>query len=356
MGFVVESGPRYVYPPGIPEHEMIMAPVIFILLGCALLIVAIGDLIWSTLSTGGAGAVSKRVAAGLWRTSMAIHRRVGSHRFLEATGPLLVVTIVVVWIVLFWAGWLLIFTSMPEAVVDAKTQAPAALVDRVYFVGFTLFTLGMGDYVGGAPVWRVLTSVASINGLFAITLAITYLLPIVSAATAKRQLALLIDSLGDSTAEVVANGWNGEDFAGLENQLRNITPLLLLHSERHLAYPVLHYFHAAEQRAALAPHILVLDDAVTLLSECVPGAYRPDPSVLRATRHAIDVFLGRITHHFITQADEPPPHPDPRPIEAASVPLIEQAGVDEVFEGVRERRKWLQGFLDGDGWSDPPGR
>lgn len=284
--------------------------------------------------------------------SLGVHRRVGSPRLLEASGPVIVVAIVSVWIALLWAGWLLIFVASPQAVVDATTHAPAGFADHIYYVGFTLFTLGVGDFVGGAPVWRVLTAVASINGLFAITLAITYLLPIVSAATAKRQLALLIHSPGDTAARVVANGWNGEGFSGLEDQLRNITPLLLLHSERHLAYPVLHYFHAIDRDAALAPNILILDDAVTILAQCVPETHRPDPSVMRATRHATDIFLERIKDHFIGQADNPPPVPDPSEVEATGVPLVDHKSVEAIFEKCRERRMWLQGFLTSDGWDE----
>jgi hypothetical protein len=286
--------------------------------------------------------------------SLGVHRRVGSHRLLEASGPVIVVAIVVVWIALLWAGWLLIFIASPQAVVDATTHAPAGFADRVYYVGFTLFTLGVGDFAGGAPVWRVLTAVASINGLFAITLAITYLLPIVSAATAKRQLALLIHSLGDTAADIVANGWNGEDFSGLADQLRNITPLLLLHSERHLAYPVLHYFHSSDPKASLAPRILALDDAVSLLSDCVDDTQRPDPAVLRAMRHALDVLNERIQHRFVAQAGEAPAVPDLEALRSAGVTLADSVRCRRAFDERASRRKWLLGFVQGDGWQTRP--
>lgn len=331
-----------------------MPALLSIIGGSLIILIALSDLVWSTLSTSGAGVVSRRVASGLWRMALAVHRRVGSHRFLEASGPLIVVAIVIVWIALLWTGWLLIFLSGPAAVVDATTQAPANFADRVYFVGFTLFTLGVGDFVGGASVWRVLTAVASINGLFTITLAITYLLPVVSAATSKRQLALLIHSLGDTAGEIVANGWSGDDFDGLEPQLREVTSLLLLHSERHLAYPVLHYFHASDPEASLAPKLAALDDAELILSHCVAKEHRPDAAVLRALRHAIDVFLRRVQHRFVVQAEDTPPLPDIQTAEDAGVPVVELDSVRDAFAQRGDRRRWLLGLVRSDGWQHLP--
>lgn len=164
-----------------------MVPILAMFFGSVLIIATTGDVLWSTLSTSGDGIISRYVASGVWRIALKAHRRVHSHRLLDATGPLIVVAIVLVWIVLMWSGWFLIFVASPQAVLNTATQTPAGLIDRAYFVGFTLFTLGMGDFSGATPWWRVLTTIASINGLSAITLALAYLLPVVDAATAKRQ-------------------------------------------------------------------------------------------------------------------------------------------------------------------------
>ncbi|AWV88707.1 potassium channel family protein [Bradymonas sediminis] len=325
-----------------------IASVVF---GGVVVIIAIGDVMRSTLSTSGDGVISRYVASKVWRVALKGHRRFHSHRLLDAAGPVIVVTIVLVWVALLWFGWLLIFAGTPQAVVHSATQEPAGLIDRAYFVGFTLFTLGVGDFAGGNPWWRMLTTIASINGLSAITLALAYLLPVVEAATAKRQLAQLINVMGDSVAEVIANGWNGKDWAGFENQLQTITPLLLLHGERHLAYPVLHYYHAVEPSAALGPNLLVLDDAITILLECLPEGDQPSASALRATRHAIDICLKRVTRQFVDQADEPPPLPDLSALEGVSLPTIDPKSIEESLGKHSDRRRWLRGHLRGDGWT-----
>lgn len=319
-----------------------------IVVGAAML-----DVVWSTLSTSGGGFLTRKMSHWLWQLALVVHRRVNSQRLLEASAPAIVLAVVGIWILLLWCGWTLIFSASPEAVIDATHRLPATLSDRIYFVGSTLFTLGIGDFVPGMPRWRVLTALASINGLFTVTLAITYVIPVVSAATAKRQLALFIHSLGDTASAIVANGWNGRDFAGLEPQLAQIAPMLLLHSERHLVYPVLHYFHPVESEAVLSTKIVALDDAVTLLTHCVREDVRPAENVLRALRYAQDVFLRRVQHHFATRRDEVPGVPGLDSVRAAGVPLLEPTNLHRVFEDASERREWLSGLLYSDGWNPP---
>ena len=51
--------------------------------------------------------------------------------------------------------------------------------------GFTAFTLGVGDYIPNGQPWEVLTAIAVVSGLGLTTLAIIYLVPVVSAVTAR---------------------------------------------------------------------------------------------------------------------------------------------------------------------------
>ena len=50
--------------------------------------------------------------------------------------------------------------------------------------------------------------------------------------------------------------------------------------ERHLSYPVLHYFHSAERHVDLRTQAQLLDEAVTLLRHAVAEDVRPHPVVL----------------------------------------------------------------------------
>lgn len=79
------------------------------------------------------------------------------------------------WLLLLWAGWTLVFSASPEAVLQDPEGVPADGWARAYFAGFSVFTLGVGDYVPNGPVWQLLTVVAVVSGLALTTMAITYL-------------------------------------------------------------------------------------------------------------------------------------------------------------------------------------
>ncbi len=169
-------------------------------------------------------------------------------------GSLCLLSISASWIALLWLGWWLLFTAHPASIVHSSTGAVASATERVYFIGFTLFTLGNGDFV---PTGRTLAGgdgAGLIERPLFVTLSITYLTPVLSATMDKRQLAAVIHDLGVTPTEIVANSWDGEGFDDLMSQLSlSIGPKLHLHAERHLAYPVLHYFHSRDpEHLALA--------------------------------------------------------------------------------------------------------
>lgn len=120
---------------------------------------------------------------------------------------------------------------------DAQTRAPADLGTRLYYAGFTVFTLGIGDYVPGNDFWRVTTAIGTLHGLVLVTLGITYLLNVVGAVVARRQTATRIAALGYTAAEIVDQGWTGSEFSsafvehlrragGLHQRARRAAPRL----------------------------------------------------------------------------------------------------------------------------------
>jgi hypothetical protein len=79
------------------------------------------------------------------------------------------------------------------------------------------------------------------------TIAITYLVPINSAEIAKRKLSTYIAALGDSPQEILINGWNEENFKGLNNHFLELTDMNLTSGENNLSYPILYYyFHTSK--------------------------------------------------------------------------------------------------------------
>ncbi|WP_416139575.1 ion channel [Halomonas sp. HK25] len=148
--------------------------------------------------TRGSGLLTKQVTHVLRAALACVHTLFGRRIFLVVTGPATLVLLGVVWVAGLWLGWLLIFSGLPEAVVDSQSGRPASVSELIYYVGFTLSTLGVGDFLPQGAAARLLTSVAAFNGLVLVTLIITYALPVVSAAVARRQLAFSISMLGDT--------------------------------------------------------------------------------------------------------------------------------------------------------------
>lgn len=273
-------------------------------LGGALVAAALYDGLKTTLSAQGGAPLTSALAAGIWRVLGRGPAHAWSRR---AAGGVILALIPVAWTLLLWVGWVIVFASGEKSVVDASSQAPADTPARIYFVGFTLFTLGNGDYVPAGPGWRVLTAVASFTGLFLVTLAITYLLPVVQAVAQKRSLAGRLHSLGATGAQMVSVAQGpGLSF---ERQLESAAADLTLHGERHLVYPVLHYFEAPSDRSALAPRLAALSDALLLLRHGLSESDRPDPTAIAAAESSLDHYLQMVEQTLGSRQGTPPPVP-----------------------------------------------
>ena len=75
------------------------------------------------------------------------------------------------------------------AVVCSTTKHPAEWPETIYFVGYTLTTLGTGDFVPSGTWWDLLSVLATFSGLALVTLSITYAIPVIQAVAQKRTLA-----------------------------------------------------------------------------------------------------------------------------------------------------------------------
>ncbi len=321
-----------------------------VVLGLTLIAVTTVDVVWTTVAaSSGAGPISTRVTTALWRAALVWHRRRGAHRFLVTAGVMVVMSTLAVWVVLLLAGWALVFGVGEGAVRVAETGAPADLVDRFYFTGFTVFTLGVGDMVPGQGWWQLATVAATGTGLALVTTSITFLVPVVSAAAQRRHLASTIAGLGGSSHDIVRYGWNGRDFSGLLDHLTSLPPPIQMSRQQHLAYPVLHYLHSVDQGHAAPVALANLSGALHLLRHGVAPEHRPDDAALRPLERAIDGFLDTVRRGVI---DPRPAVPVPQlaPLTDAGIPTVDPVEYESWEAGTRVRREGLAGLLAEDGW------
>lgn len=321
-----------------------------LVIGGLLVVVTYADALATTVVVReGAGPLTRRVVTLAWRVALRVASRGTGSRGLAVGGPALLIGTILVWVALLWAGWSLIFLAGDPAVQSSPDEVPAGWVDIVYFAGFSVFTLGVGDYVATSGGWRLATAVASFSGLFLITLAITYLLSVVSAVVAKRALALHVGGLGPTAHDIVALGWVGDRFSSnFEQHLLALATEVAATAEQHLAYPVLHTFHAPEAATSTPLALAELDDALWLLAHGVAGEIRPDAATLAPLRHGIDRYLVTAGTGGSHRPVDPPPL-DLEPLRRAGIPTV---GDERFRRAVDDERRGAMARLVADaGWS-----
>ena len=321
--------------------------VLWTILGICLLAIASLDILWTTLLIAGGGPLTNKIISGVWSLFLFLGNKISKRRILPYGGLVIILINLICWIGLTYLGWVLIFCSHEQAVLVSQTMAPADTLERIYYIGYTLITLGIGDYVPGTDFWRIITIIASANGFVFVTLAITYLLPVVSAVVQKRQFGSYVFSLGATPTSILNNAWNGKDYSALTSHFSSLVPQVLELGQQHLAYPILHCFHTPERQTAAAPNIVALDEALSILEYAIPSSQQPDSHAIATLRHAISLFLANRHSTSLKMDAEAPPLPELERI------LAEGASHERMKTGMAAilcRRQLLNSLIQHDGW------
>lgn len=308
--------------------------VVTFMAGVALLGLLAFDVTSTVLSpTSGPGPLTRGIGHVVWH---GLGGRLSSptSRWWLPLGPGALSATIVAWVALLVGGWWLVVLSTGPMTVTA-TQSPASALERLYFVVSAMSTLGLGDVVPLASGGRVVAVTAAVTGLGLVTLAVAYALPVLTAVTERRVLASTISAVGTSVssiADALADADGTEQFLGeVGGSVRAL-------AQRHRAYPILHFFHSVDRRAALAPSLAALDEAVGLVAG--RGAdQRPSSLALRRFRGAVDDLLVVTDVHLQRRAVAVPP------------------SSGDVFDGVPclhepdDHRRRLHALVADDGWS-----
>ena len=319
----------------------------YLVLGVLLLAAVSVDLLWTTLWVqGGAGPLTSRVMSLVWQT---LRRTVGHRRRLVTlSGPLILLTSLALWIALLWGGWTMLFAGAERALVDTREAGPISWAERVYYVGYSIFTLGNGDFTPRDGVWQTATVLATASGMLFVTLSVTYVLSVLGAVTQKRAFASGVSGLGGRSDDVLRESWDGEAFRGLERPLHTFSSQLDTLTANHRAYPILHYFYAARAKHAPAVSIVVLDELLTVLRFGTPAEHRPNHIAVESTRSSVQDYLDTLHSAFVEPANRSPPSPELDSLRAIGVPTVSDEEFAESLEGQEERRRQLLGLIESD--------
>lgn len=310
----------------------------FGVIGVAVLLVVAYDLSRTTLApASGAGPVTSTVGRFIWRTGHLGGPAPSSWR-LRILGPAVLGVTFAAWVLLVGLGWWLVVLFL-DGLIESSTNQVATAGERLYFVFTTLATLGPGDILPTTGIARLATGMMAITGFVLLTLSVTYILPVITAVTQRRVQARTISELGISDAAIEARLDDPDATAQL---LSEVASELRVLTEKHLSYPILHYFHSPDRPTALAPSVAALDEAVGALSRR-PPADRPAMLALVRFRGAVDDLLEVMENHLGSHV---PPDPPARTPEVASA-------VEELVcrHGRDGHRRWLAALVADAGWS-----
>lgn len=153
---------------------------------------------------------------------------------------------------------------------------------------------------------------------------------------------------------MLARAWNGDDLGDLDLHLIDLTGLLNTTTQMHLAYPVLYYFHSPYRDFALAPSVIVLDEAFTLIAHRLTRRPGLADTAWHPARAAVDQLLTVVGESVVVPHADAPPPPVLDQLRERGLPMREPEAFEAAVDELDGRRRLLRGFLAFEGRQWPP--
>ncbi|MFD1095155.1 ion channel [Salegentibacter chungangensis] len=316
-----------------------MGETFYLISGTILLVLLIYDFFFTTLSGSGAGLISRPIAFfSHWiiKHSAAFFGR----RVYSFSGMFVNLMVLAVWIFIIWIGLYFIFSSDPAGLTNGSGRI-ANSVERLYYTGYTLSTLGLGDFQPKTSSFKILTSLFSFFGFIFFTSSMTYLISVSAAVTTKRSLARSIQNLGKTPQEIATTFLNlNQSYSS--QQIATLQELIDRHAVNHQAYPVVHFYSHRTPEICLSINITRLDEALSILLSSKEAERLHNE--LRVLRRAVTQFLNHIDKHYSRSIIKTATHSLPLPYQVKG----------EDSEEMHYRRSILGGLLQSESftWKD----
>lgn len=319
------------------------------ILGIIILIGVIIDILQTTFFLTGVGFITGKISMAIWNLLLRIHKKTKSDKFLSYAGSSIILFTFFIWALLFLVGLTFFFNFSDYSIINADTKIPADFWDKIYYVGFTSTTLGIGDFVAGSNFWEIATIASTITGFFLLTLVITYLIPLISSVEEKRKLASSVNNIGSTPEKFLSQLKSNENYQNLSSLLISFMDTINSMTQHHLAYPALHYFHSMEKKTASAPAIAILDEALSMLILCYGDDYKLKSNMIAPVKDAIDDLLKTLENSFIGSGQNIPDLPDAEILRQINKDITDKMFSD-YYESIKQRRKILLTYVESDGW------
>jgi hypothetical protein len=277
--------------------------------GAVLIAISVIDVFLTVLyARSSAGLIAPFLSKGTWRLFRFVSFPLGQHQgsLLSFAGPIILVLIAAAWVLLLVLGFALLFwPELGSGLKKGIGPTPTGFITALYYSGFCLSTLGIGDIAPSSDATRLLSVVQAVLGFSFFTLTITYYLSVYSALHRRNTLASILHHMtsgqGDARLYVVSLGAGGSataaarDFSDLASRTADLV-------EAHTFYPVLHFFHFRHLRYATPRMALLLLDAAALVKTLpISGGGKLQGSASQLET-AVRDLLERLTETFISSS------------------------------------------------------
>jgi len=285
------------------------------IIGLLLLLFVFYDSLKTTLAVSRDGPLTQKITLYIRVCSLGILKKFASVSFFKdhivtSIGTVTLMTVVFSWYFLLWVAWALLFTWDPSGIVNTLSSEPT-LEDTVgayiYFAGFSLTTLGVGDLSPRTSLYRILACISALNGFFFVSLTATYTFNVVQAFSQSREVSIKIWSLGSRPRKILLNCWNGENFGVLENQISQINQDIASQGQLQHNFPTMFNYYSTRRRSTLFVQIANYLELIYLLEYAVTDSKIDRLLFLQAKRALEEYYNSILTGHVIRRVQQPPP-------------------------------------------------
>ncbi|MHA6280849.1 ion channel [Salinimicrobium sp. CAU 1759] len=315
---------------------------VFLVAGIILLLITIYDFFFTTLSGSGAGFISKSVASFSY-VATRLSSKIFGRKIFDYSGMIVNLGVLFVWILLVWLGLFLVYSYDPSGITNSDSR-PANWVERLYYTGYVLSTLGLGNFKPTTSFFEIMTSIFSFFGFIFFTSSMTYLISVSSAVIRKRTLSRSISNLGKDPEEVaeklrqVNSSYKDQQLLSLQEKIDN-------HLVGHQAYPVVHFFSHSNPDNCFSTNFTRLDEALTIILDPENNKEKEVGSEeLQLLRDTMTNLLVHLHENFSASL----PEPENRVKEGSISP---QNLTQEQLSNPEHRRELLSSLLRNEGFS-----
>ncbi|TWU22346.1 Ion channel [Novipirellula galeiformis] len=228
-------------------------------------------------------------------------------RWVVFTGPVLITVQVLCWATLLLIGVsLIVWPQLGEGIVqNGDKPIDPSFSTAIYYAGFTITTLGVGDLVPQNVAMRMLTITTAGLGFSYFTLVLAYVISIYSRLARRNQFACEIDYRTQRTGDsliYLKPYLVGDDPSLIHQDLYTLASHMAELLESHHFYSVLHYFRFNEPRYAMSRMLRFCLEVASLLKALREAGGANASSISEPEErlwHASRQMLDDTSKHFI---------------------------------------------------------